>query len=523
VLAVVVAIVAVFSSSGYLYTLYRYHQIHKVEVAHLDPRLSGQPINILLIGDNCRECLNGRQASSYGNGAIVGGGRSDVTMILHLNPATKTASIVSLPRDSFVPVPGQSVLKRVDDSLDEGPSALVQTIEDDYGVPINNYVELNFDSFQNVVDALGGIDMYFPVRVRDYYSGLNVPVPGCYHLNGYQALAVVRARHLYYGPQLQYYDPTGDISRIHRDHEFLKVLGSELKKNGITNPLKLNSVLGSIFPQLVVDQTFSLSEMFDLALTFGSINPNTVPTTTLPVYEYNQSYIYDGFNDGDVVFPTEPFTEQTIAAGLGIVPPPVAPGTTLQVLDGSGIQGQAGQFAADAQSLGYKVVGTGTAPIAATPAETIVYYRPAQKGQPSEEGQAEALAGHLVGEVAMGVKPLPPGVDLELVTGTYVSYSSTPAVPAERSATTGARKTTTTRPSSPAKATSTTGTTSTGTTSTSTTVTGTTVTNPTASSVSANFPGDIVNVTPANEPLPAFDPRACPAGMVAKPLQYGRG
>jgi LCP family protein required for cell wall assembly len=513
VLAVVVAIVAVFSSSGYLYTLYRYHQIHKVEVAHLDPRLSGQPINILLIGDNCRECLNGRQASSYGNGAIVGGGRSDVTMILHLNPATKTASIVSLPRDSFVPVPGQSVLKRVDDSLDEGPSALVQTIEDDYGVPINNYVELNFDSFQNVVDALGGIDMYFPVRVRDYYSGLNVPVPGCYHLNGYQALAVVRARHLFYGPQLQYYDPTGDISRIHRDHEFLKVLGSELKKNGITNPLKLNSVLGSIFPQLVVDQTFSLSEMFDLALTFGSINPNTVPTTTLPVYEYNQSYIYDGFNDGDVVFPTEPFTEQTIAAGLGIVPPPVAPGTTLQVLDGSGIQGQAGQFAADAQSLGYKVVGTGTAPIAATPAETIVYYRPAQKGQPSEEGQAEALAGHLVGEVAMGVKPLPPGVDLELVTGTYVSYSSTPAVPAERSATTGARKTTTTRPSSPAKATSTTGTTSTG----------TTVTNPTASSVSANFPGDIVNVTPANEPLPAFDPRACPAGMVAKPLQYGRG
>ena len=65
-------------------------------------------------------------------------------------------------------------------------------------------MELNFDSFQGVVNALGGIKMYFPEPVFDAYSGLNVPTAGCRQLNGFQALEVVRARHLVYkGPNVK--------------------------------------------------------------------------------------------------------------------------------------------------------------------------------------------------------------------------------------------------------------------------------------------------------------------------------
>ena len=73
-------------------------------------------------------------------------------------------------------------------------------IQDDFGIPIQHYVELNFDSFANVVTALGGITMYFPEPVYDAYSGLDVRTTGCRHLDGVEALQVVRARHLQYRP-----------------------------------------------------------------------------------------------------------------------------------------------------------------------------------------------------------------------------------------------------------------------------------------------------------------------------------
>ena len=133
---------------------------------------------------------------------------SDVVMILHLDPNKKTAAILSIPRDLFVPNARATGANKIDAALVEGPQQLVSAIEEDFGIPIHHYVELNFDSFQGVVNALGGIKMYFPEPVFDAYSGLNVPTPGCHHLNGFQALEVVRARHLQYkGPGVKSTNP----------------------------------------------------------------------------------------------------------------------------------------------------------------------------------------------------------------------------------------------------------------------------------------------------------------------------
>jgi LCP family protein required for cell wall assembly len=499
-------IVALLAGAGAIYAVYRFHQIKHVKVAHLVAEQPGGPVNILLIGDNCRYCLNGKQASAFGSASQVGGGRADVSMILHLDPKTKQATILSLPRDTFVPIPGTTDANRVDAALNKGPGALVQTIEDDFGITINRYVELNFDSFQGVVNALGGIDMYFPDPVRDYYSGLDVPQPGCYHLNGFQALAVVRARHLYYWVNgVQYYDGLGDISRIRRDHEFLRVLASELIHQDIFNPFKLNSVLGSILPQLTVDSGFGLHEMVRLALEFRGVNPNTVPTDTLPVYVYNAPFYYRGADYGDVVFPTEPLDQQVIDKMLGMSVPQLRPGTTVQVVDGSGL-GEGPAFASKLSQLGLKVLSVGSAAPVSSPAESIVYYAP------GEISQAEALLAHLEGVVAMGERSLPPGVDLQVVTGSYLEVIGLPAPKAV---------TTTTPASTTSPASSSTS--SSAPASTTTTTTTSPVTATTSPSSEANFPGGIQNVIASHTGLAPWDPRACPPGATAKPLLYNQG
>lgn len=476
----IVLVLLLLAGGGYLYALYRYHQVKKDAVNGLAAETGNGSVNILLIGENCRSCLNGLQSNAFGTPSQVAGNRSDVTMILHLDTNNHTASVVSIPRDTFSPIPGTTQANRVDDALNSGPSQLVKTIEDDYGIPINHFVALNFDTFQGVVNALGGINMYFPDPVKDAYSGLNVPNPGCHHLNGTQALAVVRARHMYYKQNGQWlYDGLGDISRIKRDHEFLKVLASSVKSK-ISNPIAVNSIFGSIAPQLLVDKGFGLSEMISLVLGFRSVNASTVPTHTLQVFEVPGNFSYDGASGyGAVVFPMSPSDYQLIDQQFGITPPAIVPGTTVSVLNGSGAYQQASQTAAALTQLGEQVVHVGNATqISSQPAETIVYYAP------GKQADAEALMPYLNGNAVMGQLSLPAGTDVQVVTGTYLSVSGPPSGSGASSAAGSG--------SSGAPASS-------GSSSSGSTVPSTDVTQPS--------PG-----------LPSFDPRACPAGMAVTPI-----
>ena len=342
-------------------------------------------------------------------------------------------------------------------------------------------MELNFDSFQGVVNALGGIKMYFPEPVFDAYSGLNVPTPGCRSLNGFQALEVVRARHLVYkGPGVTSNnhadwtpDPESDLSRIRRDHEFLRVLATAVDKKGLGNPITDNDLLGAVAPQLQVDSGLSLSAMFGLVTTFHGINVNKTPQQTLPVIVMSSlDYYYQGYDYGNVELTSQPNDLQAITSFLGIGaddntmtgrPLPSPGSVTVSVLNGTGQTGQAGQTAAALQAEGFNTVGQGDSTPSGSLSETYVYY-----SSPAHLAQAEQVLHALSGAVTLAKGPTSNGADVTVVTGTNFSVNA----PLQGSS----------RSSAP------------------------TTTAPTSSSSSSLQPP-----TPPTQALASFDPRSCTA------------
>ena len=349
-------------AAGTAFLWYENNRIHRVDVKHLASVQAGgaqkDVQNILLIGSTTRCGLKDQNAAFGLCDEGVTGVNSDVVMILHLDPDHHRASILSIPRDTFVPNAHPAGVNKIDAALGapDGPGQLIAAITDDFGIPIQHYVELNFDSFQSVVDALGGVKMYFPMPVFDQESSLYIPNTGCQTLNGFQALAVVRARHLQYEPPSDRgvdrydwpYDPQSDLSRIRRDHEFLRVMATAVAKRGLGNFVTDLRLIDSLSGNLEVDSGFSAIAMAHLVLKFHNIAPNSVPQYTLPVVEDGQEYFYSGGDYGDVVFPVQPQDQDVVARFLGESPSEgssgrelPSPGSfTVAVENGSGVYDQ---------------------------------------------------------------------------------------------------------------------------------------------------------------------------------------
>ena len=422
----VVLVLLVGGTAGYAW--YLNHEIHRIDVRGLvDVPTSGADAgteNILLVGSTDR-CTLAVQNAAYGLCSQgVNGVNSDVVMILHLNPATHSLSILSIPRDLFVPNARTTGANKIDAALYQGPSQLVAAINENLGIPIQHYVVLNFDTFANVVDALGGVKMYFPEPVYDAYSGLKVLTPGCVSLDGFHALQVVRARHLQYkpsgvttsNPSYWPFESQSDLARIRRDHEFLRVLATAVSKNGLSNPITDEQLISSVAPQLDVDKSFSSSDMVSLVLDFHGVNANQAPQLTLPVQvDQFGSYLYKGGYYGDIEFPSNVQDNQVIDQLLGIGPTtdtmtgkplPAPSAVTVSVLNGSGVTNQATDTSTALGALGFKTVGIGDSPPVGAQAETVVYY--ASK-TPASMAAAQAVAKSLSGAVITALGPTADG------------------------------------------------------------------------------------------------------------------
>jgi LCP family protein required for cell wall assembly len=300
----------------YLYANYRFGQIHKVSISSEQALIAGQPFNVLVVGSDSRAGLTGQTAAQAGSAAVTPGQRSDVVMVWHINPATKKITILSIPRDTMVTMPPSLVptvgqFNRINTAYGTGTNQLVQIIQNNFGIPINHVVQVNFSGFIGATNALGGVWLDFPYPSKDAYSGLNITTPGCQLVTGTQALATARSRHFYYYANGQWnYDGTSDFGRIRRQDAFLKSLVDSAKSK--YNPLTINAFLGSIPQGVQIDSRFSLSELVGLAVDFHSVDPNSIATETMP--NYDVGYVSPW---GDVLFVKEPDAQQLLVDTYG--------------------------------------------------------------------------------------------------------------------------------------------------------------------------------------------------------------
>lgn len=292
------------AATAYGYVRYELKQVQRITVHNLDPtsdtvvvhgphgskhtvKLNTPPFTVLLIGSDSRAEAK-HSGLDVGSTSTNGENLSDSIILVRVAPATKQLALLSIPRDLWVNVPGVGMSK-INAAFSGGdPSRLIDVIEKQLHIPVNHYAGVGFDSFEQIADAIGGVEQYFPTPAYDPESDLRVNKAGCVLLKGAQALAFVRSRNYYYiepgqAPALQVY-PESDLGRIQRQQAFIKNAIHKIEHSGdLTNPAVLVSIIGSITKNLTVDNTFSDKELISLAEDFAHINPNSIPNLTYPV------------------------------------------------------------------------------------------------------------------------------------------------------------------------------------------------------------------------------------------------
>jgi LCP family protein required for cell wall assembly len=408
-LVVLLVVCILVTGSGYLYLRYQLGRIGRLDIPGLGDD-SGEVMNVLLVGSDSRDRLAGDLAEQAGKDQ-VSGKRSDTIMVLHVDPRQAKAAIMSIPRDLYVPIAGTGRSDRVNTAFSEGGApALVRTVESALDIPIHHYVEVDFVGFKEIVDAVGGVQVYFPAPVRDESSGLDIPKAGCVRLDGGQALAFVRSRNFEILESGRWQpDPTGDLGRIQRQQDFIRRMIRKAVSSGLTNPIKLNRLVNIGVDQVTLDSEMSTSDIGRLARPFRSLDAETVDMITLPTRpatrggasvllaqeEEAQRYI-DRLNGKA---PPDP-------ASLGVQPADVR----VRVLNGSGADGVASEASVALQDAGFNIADRGDA-------DTYDYTRTVIRHAPGQRAKAQLLEGFVAGSTVVEEDRSLRTVDLTLILG----------------------------------------------------------------------------------------------------------
>jgi LCP family protein required for cell wall assembly len=229
------------------------------------------PVNILLVGVDTRSGLSRQQQLRLHVGNVAGATNTDTMMVAHIPADRQSIQVVSLPRDSWVSIPGNGMNKINAAYGLGGPPLMVSTVEKATGLPINDYVEVNFVGFVRVIDELGGVNVCLPFAVDDSQSGLHLSA-GPHHVDGVTALKFARDRHSF---------ATSDLARIADQQQLLASLYAQATATGVlANPVRLRQVVSAVTASVTVDRGFNVTQ---LASELRGIKPENVSFTTVPI------------------------------------------------------------------------------------------------------------------------------------------------------------------------------------------------------------------------------------------------
>lgn len=237
-----------------------------------------QGTNWLLVGSDSREGLDESQREELSAGDAAGR-RTDTMMIVHIPSTGGQPALISLPRDSYVNIPGEGKTKLNSAFSIGGPKLLAQTVEANTGLRMDHYAEIGLGGFSDLVSAVGGVDMCLDKPMNDPKAGVNLP-PGCQELDGPQALGFVRARYSLDG---------GDMERAANQR---KLLGALVKKGTspatLLNPFRMFPLSNAASKTFLVNEGDHVWHLFWLAMAMGDVTSGQGVTTAVPFGDFGE-------------------------------------------------------------------------------------------------------------------------------------------------------------------------------------------------------------------------------------------
>jgi LCP family protein required for cell wall assembly len=272
VIALLVVLVIIASVGMYHYVGSKLHESNVLVDYNGRPAVSAGT-NWLIAGSDSRQGLTDAQEHQLATGPLSAaeGQRSDTIMILHIPAGGGRPVLVSIPRDSYVPIPGYGSSK-INAAFDiGGPALLAKTVQNVTGLHINHYMGIGFGGFVSVVNDVGGVRMCLPGPMVDPKAGLNLKA-GCQTLDGDQALGYVRTRNF----------ALSDLQREQDQRLFLKALLTKMTSPSVLlNPFRSVPAATGTAATLTVSKGTTLDDLLHAAVALRNPQTTTVPLANL--------------------------------------------------------------------------------------------------------------------------------------------------------------------------------------------------------------------------------------------------
>jgi len=364
--------------------------------------IDGKDQNLLIVGNDDRSTASDAELKELSTARDGGSLNTDTMMVVHIPANGVKATLISLPRDSYVAIKGYGMGKLNSAYPDAytaaggsatakrtaGAALLVDTIQKLTGLTVDSFVQVDLLGFYRISKAIDGVRVNMCAAVQESNSGINLH-KGVQTIQGKQALAFVRQR----------YDlPNGDLDRVQRQRYFLTAAFRALVSAGtLLNPIKLQHLLTAVQSSISIDERLNPT---DLAAQMQNLSADNIVGQTIPT---------DGFgttDDGQSIVKVSPAEVKTfinrligtVDSKLGSAPT-VAPSlVTVDVKNAGGADGAATQNADVLRQQGFMIGSTQTAASPST--STVIQYAEGM------QGQAKTLAAYVPGATLQKVSAL---------------------------------------------------------------------------------------------------------------------